>query len=156
MKLSIVTVTLNAAAHLPRLIRSLRSQTDPDFEWVVMDGGSSDGTLALLAQATELPLIWRSEPDFGIYDALNKALRLASGEYYLVAGADDVLDPGAVAGYRRLIEETDADIVTTSVRVGAHRVVHRPRGPTWLRGPRAPAPSVAECGTSPLRPCGPV
>jgi glycosyltransferase involved in cell wall biosynthesis len=143
MKLSIVTVTLNAAQHLPQLIASLRAQTRRDFEWVVMDGGSSDGTLDLLARASDLPLVWRSEADFGIYDALNKALKLARGEHYLVVGADDVLDSAAVEGFVRLIEQTGADIVTTSVRVGAHRLVDRPRGPTWLRGPRAHVTSHA-------------
>lgn len=137
MQLSIITVTLNAAATLPRLIASLRAQTLRDFEWVVMDGGSSDATLALLDQARDLPIVRRSEPDFGIYDALNKAIRLARGEHYLVVGADDALDPGAVEGYLELIARTGADIATTSVRVGATRLVQRPRGPTWLRGPRA-------------------
>lgn len=137
MKLSILTVTLNASGHLPALIESLRAQTDSHFEWVVMDGVSSDGTVALLQSATDLPIVWRSEPDFGIYDALNKAVRLARGEYYLVVGADDVLAPGAVAGYKQLIADSGADIVTTAVRVGADQLLERPQGPRWLHGPRS-------------------
>lgn len=137
MKLSILTVTFNAAGHLPALIESLRKQTNTGFEWVVMDGASTDGTVALLQAATDLPIVWRSELDFGIYDALNKAVRLARGEYYVVAGADDVFDPGAVAGFLALVEQTHADIVTTAVRVGQDRLVRRPRGPSWLHGPRA-------------------
>lgn len=143
MKLSIVTVTYNAASSLPALIDSLRRQSDRDFEWVVIDGGSTDGTVSLLKAAGDLPIVWRSEADFGIYDALNKAVRLARGSYYLVAGADDTLAPGAVEGFKRLIDETGADIVTTTVRVGDDSVVERPRGPTWLHGPRAHVTSHA-------------
>ncbi len=143
MKLSILTVTFNAARHLPGLIASLRAQTVRDFEWVVMDGASTDGTQALLTAASDLPIVWRSEPDFGIYDALNKAVALAGGEHYLVAGADDVFEPNAVQGFLALIADTDADIVTTAVRVGAHRVVQRPRGRSWLHGPRAHVTSHA-------------
>lgn len=139
VKLSIVTATFNAAAQLPGLVASLAAQTDRDFEWVVADGGSTDGTLALLetAAGARLPLAWHSEPDFGIYDALNKAVRRARGTHYLVVGADDRLDADAVANFKRLIDDSGADIVTAAVRVGSDRVVARPRGRPWLNGPRA-------------------
>lgn len=134
MKLSVITATFNAVEHLPNLLDSLRGQTDLDFEWVVMDGCSSDGTVALLAGIEDLQLVYRSEPDFGIYDALNKAIRLARGEYYLVVGADDVLEPTAIASYKALIEATRADIVTTAVRFGEQKIIERPRGAPWWSG----------------------
>src|SRR5574343_103309 len=84
--ISIITVTFNAAAHLPTLIDSLRNQSDRGFEWIVVDGASTDKTVDLL-EASGIVTTWISEPDFGIYDALNKAIRLSTGEYYLVLGA---------------------------------------------------------------------
>ena len=119
MKLSIVTVTFNAAGHLPALADSLRQQTDRDFEWVVMDGGSSDGTVELLCGFSDLPLVWRSEADFGIYHAMNKALGLASGEYYLVCGADDRLAPTAIADYREAARKTSADVISACAETDA-------------------------------------
>ncbi len=138
MKLSIVTATFNAAMQLPALIESLQQQTDQEFEWVVMDGGSADGTVELLSGISNLSLVWRSEPDFGIYDALNKAVKLAHGEYYLVVGADDVLDPAAVAQFKKLADETGADILTAAVAYsGGLGVFRKPQGPAWLRGQMA-------------------
>ena len=84
--ISVITVTFNAAALLPGLMDSLRTQTDRDFEWVVVDGASTDGTVALLNSSGDILSHWISEPDFGIYDAMNKALQMARGEYYLVMG----------------------------------------------------------------------
>ncbi len=131
VRLSIVTATLDAADHLPRLIASLRSQTDPDFEWVVADGASSDGTLPLLGSITDLRVVVSSQPDFGTYDALNRAIKAASGDYYIVAGADDCFEPDAVANYRRAIAESGADIVAARARYGAGIRRVKP-GPVWL------------------------
>lgn len=86
---SIITATFNAEKHLPNLIASLRAQTCKDFEWVVADGASTDGTLKILSEVKDINLIVTSQPDFGIYDALNRAIKLASSQYYIVIGADD-------------------------------------------------------------------
>lgn len=137
MQLTIITATFNAAKHLPRLTQSLREQTDPAFEWIVMDGGSQDGTIDFLQQIHDLPLIYRSEHDFGIYDALNKAIKKASGEYYLVMGADDTLAPDGVANYKKLIADTGADILTASIQREDGKIIARPWGPAWLTGQKA-------------------
>ncbi len=131
IRLSIVTATLNAADHLPRLIASLRAQTDRDFEWVVADGASADGTLALLKSATDLNIVITSQPDFGTYDALNRAIKAATGDYYIVAGADDSFAPDAIANYRRAIAASGADIVTARAQWGA-RIMRVKSGPVWL------------------------
>lgn len=130
-KISIVTATCNAAEHLPGLIESLRSQTDRDFEWVVADGASSDGTLALLQSITDINVIISSQPDFGIYDALNRAIKLASGEYYIVAGADDQFDHDAIANFRRAIESSRADIIAARAMHGS-KCMKIKKGPSWL------------------------
>lgn len=138
--LSIVTATYNAESYLPHLIASLVAQTDPDFEWVVADGGSTDQTLDLInaAKSQLKTIIVDSRPDFGIYDALNRAVKLASGDYYVVVGADDVLFPEAVANYKRACAETGADFVTACYYDG-DKLIAGIRQPAWewLRGMHA-------------------
>ncbi|MDT8375602.1 MAG: glycosyltransferase [Mariprofundaceae bacterium] len=131
--LTVITATCNAAACLPRLIASLREQTDRDFEWVVADGASDDGTLELLKGVTDLNLVISSQPDFGIYDALNRAIRIASGEYYIVAGADDLFDHAAIANFRRAIDSSGADIIIAKATYGKRRMEVR-KGASWLLG----------------------
>lgn len=90
-RISIITSTFNAAAQLPYTIRSIREQTSLDFEWVVVDGNSTDGTQALLRENDDLIARWVSEPDQGIYDAWNKACKMARGEWIVFLGAGDEL-----------------------------------------------------------------
>ncbi len=86
MTFSIITITYNAAQVLQRTLDSVRSQTFRDFEHLIIDGASTDGTLDLLAgyDATVV-----SEPDRGIYDAMNKGLRMAKGDYVVFMNAGD-------------------------------------------------------------------
>ncbi len=137
--ISVITATYNASEHLPRLIDSLAAQTDQDFEWVVADGASTDSTLELLEGAkTKLKrVIVDSRPDFGIYDALNRAIKLASGEYYLVMGADDELFPEAIAQYKKAAAKSKADLVTAKVKIGSTVVTTRKPRWLWLFGPSA-------------------
>lgn len=133
--ISVITAVYNAEAVLPGLIASLRAQTDQNFEWIVVDGQSSDRTLQVLHEAGALVARVISEADFGIYDALNKGVRVATGDYYLVLGADDVLRPDAIALYRAAVQElgNPPDVVTAGVLEGG--VVHRARpGLAWLCG----------------------
>jgi glycosyltransferase involved in cell wall biosynthesis len=134
--ISVITVTLNCAQRLPRLLDSLLAQKDQDFEWVVVDGGSRDNTLEVVSRFPEARLRKASGPDFGIYDALNKAVALARGDYYVVAGADDELYPDAIGNFRRTAASTSSDIVAASVDWDASTL--RPmRGRRWLRGGNA-------------------
>ena len=133
--ISIVTATYNAAAGLPRLMASLIAQSDHNFEWIVADGGSTDGTVALLQQAGPVLSRWVSEPDNGIYDALNKALALARGEYYLVVGADDDLEPRAVEVLRAAAARSADDVISGCVRIGASIVPPRRYWATLRSGP---------------------
>lgn len=93
---SIITATYNAAGYLPNLARSIRGQTYGNVEWIVVDGSSKDGTLDILRQNEDVVDYWISEPDRGIYDAWNKGLRLARGEWVCFLGADDQLLPDAI------------------------------------------------------------
>lgn len=79
-KLSIITINLNNYNGLKRTINSIISQTFTDYEWIVIDGGSTDGSRELIEQYSNLFAYWCSEPDKGIYNAMNKGIRHIKGE----------------------------------------------------------------------------
>ena len=94
---SIITPTLNQGRTIGATLESVRRQTYSRIEHIVIDGGSSDSTSDILAAAHQASgLIWRSEPDRGMYDAVNKGLRLATGEIVGYLNSDDLLLPWAV------------------------------------------------------------
>lgn len=116
--ISVVTVTLNAAKHLPGLISSLRDQTDRDFDYVVIDGASGDGTKDIISFATDIVTYTISEPDRGFFDALNKAIKAVKTDFYIVMGADDRLEPDAIANFKKVVDKTGADVVIADVKAG--------------------------------------
>jgi len=93
--ISIVTPCLNATASIGRTLESVASQGYPGIEHIVVDGGSTDGTLELLAEFPDVKVI--SEPDEGLSDAVNKGIALATGELVGWLNADDWYLPGALA-----------------------------------------------------------
>lgn len=98
MRITIVTSTYNSADVLDTAAASIRAQArQRDIEWIVVDGGSTDGTIERLEQL-DLADQWISEPDEGVYDALNKAVELASGDIFGVLHSDDFFaDPNVLA-----------------------------------------------------------
>ncbi|WP_341920412.1 glycosyltransferase [Hydrocarboniphaga effusa] len=135
LSISVVTVTYNASAALPALIESLRMQTDLQFEWVVVDGGSSDSTVDLIKASGIRALRLISEPDYGIYDALNKAVRLVHTDFYLVLGADDTLAPAAIQNFRAVAQQ--ADFIAASVRTSQGQLLEPMTGSVWKHGGNA-------------------
>lgn len=95
---TIITATYNAAAVLPRLLDSLAGQSCRDFELIIQDGASNDGTVSIAENYRDkLPaLILNSEPDKGIYEAWNRALEHVRGEWAIFLGADDALEDSEV------------------------------------------------------------
>ena len=85
---SIITITYNAAATLPPTLRSVEQQTYTNYEYIVVDGASTDATLALV-EASSLDARVLSEPDKGLYDAMNKGVKMAVGEYLIFLNAGD-------------------------------------------------------------------
>ena len=81
MKLSIITVNYNDAKGLERTIQSVISQTFHDFEFIIIDGGSTDGSVDVIKKYESHIGYWVSEPDGGIYQGMNKGLLQARGEY---------------------------------------------------------------------------
>ena len=93
---SIITVVLNGAAHIEQTITSVLSQSYQNYEYIVIDGGSKDGTLDIIRKYSEHIDEWVSEPDSGIYAAMNKGLRMARGELVGLLNADDFYEPDAL------------------------------------------------------------
>jgi hypothetical protein len=89
--ISIITITYNAERFLERTINSIVSQQATDYEYIVIDGGSNDGTLGIVRQYENSITQWISEPDKGLYDAMNKGLHRATGEYVWFMNAGDEL-----------------------------------------------------------------
>jgi glycosyltransferase involved in cell wall biosynthesis len=88
-KLSVITITWNAAATLEQTLRSVREQSWPHIEHLIIDGGSDDGTLELIGRYAHEQLRWVSEPDRGLYDAMNKGAAMAKGDYLCFLNAGD-------------------------------------------------------------------
>jgi glycosyltransferase involved in cell wall biosynthesis len=116
-RISVITATRNVESTITELHASLAAQTYQNFEWVVADGLSTDSTATLLNRfADHSPwLRYLSEPDFGLYDALNKAIRMSTGDYYVVAGADDVFAPDALSNYAAWSLQGNPDVVLAGV-----------------------------------------
>ena len=91
MKISIITINLNNVSGLENTLSSVRAQTFRDFEQIVVDGGSSDGSVDVIRANSDWIAQWISEPDSGIYNAMNKGVRMASGDYLLFLNSGDCL-----------------------------------------------------------------
>src|SRR5690349_9655830 len=94
---SIVTPSLNRVDLIESTLRSVRSQSYPNVEHIVVDGGSTDGTLEVLRRYEgTYGLRWMSEPDQGMYDAINKGLAMARGEILAYLNTDDLYLPWTI------------------------------------------------------------
>lgn len=109
---SIVTVARENLAGLQATWKSVRAQQGADFEWIVIDGGSRDGSADWLAALADLRVRYGSEPDEGIYHAMNKGAELARGDYLLFLNAGDSLAaPSVLRDVRERLTETLPDIL---------------------------------------------
>ena len=141
---TVVIATYNYGRFLRAALDSVLAQSCRDFELIVVDGGSADGTRELLQEYAPRLAWWVSEPDRGQSDAFNKGFARAQGRYFVWLNADDVLLPGALAAAKAaLADGRHAWASGDFVRVTADlRVLACFRGPTsqpaWLRRPDAP------------------
>lgn len=131
---TVVTAVYNAHATVSRCLESVLQQDYPNIEHIVIDGGSSDGTVDILREYDDRIAFWKSEPDEGIYHAWNKALAEVQGEWICFLGADDEFLPGAVSCYMELAAQNpDVEYLGSQVKVvhpsGYERVFGRPW--TW-------------------------
>jgi glycosyltransferase involved in cell wall biosynthesis len=89
MKVSLLTVSFNSASTIADSIKSVRSQDYNDIEYIIVDGNSNDGTQDIINSNKTKINKWISEPDAGIYDAMNKAVKMATGEVVGILNSDD-------------------------------------------------------------------
>jgi glycosyltransferase involved in cell wall biosynthesis len=112
LQISVITAVFNRAATLGESLRSVHSQRWPEIEHIVIDGGSTDGSLAILDQHKSRIAKIVSEPDGGLYDALNKGIRQASGDVIGFMHADDEFaTPHALARVAQAFEDPDVGAV---------------------------------------------
>ena len=109
MKISIITVVYNSESALEKTIESITEQKYKDIEYIIIDGGSTDGTFAIIKKFEKHISFWISEPDKGIYDAMNKGLEKATGDYvwFLNAG-DEIYSPDTLSFINTLENDADA------------------------------------------------
>ena len=97
MKVSIITVCYNSAKTIEHTIKSVAGQDYGNIEYIIIDGGSTDGTLDIIDRYKDKISVLVSEPDEGIYDAMNKGISIASGELIGMINSDDWYGPYTVS-----------------------------------------------------------
>lgn len=110
MKVSIITVVYNGEATIESAIRSVREQDYQDIEYIIIDGASKDGTVDIVKKHKDFISKLISEPDRGIYDAMNKGISHATGDIIGILNADDMYaSPDVVSSVVKKLEESKAD-----------------------------------------------
>lgn len=109
---SVLTVCFNAVETIRETIVSVQAQTYPNIEHIIIDGGSTDGTLEVLDQYSDHLDYYASQPDKGLYDAMNKALSLAAGDYIIILNADDWYHESCIEKLVRALQYSNADFVS--------------------------------------------
>ena len=110
MKLSVITINFNNRDGLRKTIESVVNQTFKDFEYIIIDGGSTDGSVDVIKEYADRIDYWVSEPDKGIYNAMNKGIDVAKGEYCIFMNSGDCFYVNDV--YENVFRELDGvDII---------------------------------------------
>ena len=128
-KLSIITINYNNKSGLLKTIESIVNQTFQDFEFIIIDGGSTDGSLEIIKEFSNNIDYWVSEPDSGIYNAMNKGVLVATGEYCNFMNSGDCFYDRYILG-TIFKHETSADILIGKARA-PQRILLPPENPTF-------------------------
>ncbi|TLD42255.1 MAG: Glycosyltransferase involved in cell wall biogenesis [Candidatus Jettenia ecosi] len=118
MKVSVIISTFNSAKTIEDTLKSVISQDWPDLQIIIQDGKSTDDTGTIVAKYPIAMAGWQSEPDNGIYDAMNKGIRRATGDVIAVLNSDDVWLPGTLERINSVfLRNPDVGIVSGSIEV---------------------------------------
>jgi glycosyltransferase involved in cell wall biosynthesis len=133
--ISVITSTYNSAELLPRVARSIRDQSYSNIEWIIVDGDSNDSTLDEIQNNEDVIDYWVSDIDNGIYDAWNKGVSFANGDWVAFLGSDDAYYPDAIEEYVRYIfdhNKEELDYISSRVElVGSDGSVIQILGSAW-------------------------
>ncbi len=115
--ISIITIVYNGEKHFQETIDSIKKQSYTNYEYIVIDGGSTDGTLELIKKNSSIIDYWVSENDNGLYDAFNKGLKLSKGDFIGIINADDTFEKNALEILVKYTNSNpEADFIFGSVR----------------------------------------
>lgn len=134
---SIITVTYNASRWLERTLLSVLSQSYASIEYLIIDGGSTDGTVDLIKQYASGIAYWISEPDEGLYDAMNKGLRRATGDYVWFINAGDTIYTADTV--QKIVASLKKDVSLPDVLYGETALVDAEGRSLGMRRLKAPA-----------------
>ena len=109
--ISIITVAYNAAGTIEQTIKSVVNQSYENLEYIIIDGGSTDGTLDIIKKYKDRIDFWISEPDKGIFDAMNKGIEIAKGELIGIINADDWYESDIISNIADRFKNTDKKAV---------------------------------------------
>lgn len=133
MKLSVITINRNNADGLRKTIESVVNQNFTDFEYIVIDGASTDGSVEVIKEYADRITNWVSEPDKGIYNAMNKGILKAKGEYLLFLNSGDWLVDNGI--FKVVVSELNKDIVYANLIIttsDSHFIVRYPEKLSFL------------------------
>jgi len=116
-KVSIITVVYNGIKYMEQTILSVLGQSYDNIEYIIIDGGSTDGTVEIIKQYEDKINYWVSEADDGIYDAMNKGLAKVTGEIVGIINADDWYEKDAVSIVVDTFDKKNTDVVHGSMRI---------------------------------------
>lgn len=109
--ITIIIPTYNSENEIEGILYSIKNQSFLSHEIVIIDGKSTDNTLKIIKENNHLISTWISEPDQGLYDAMNKGIKLAKGKYLCFLGADDTIEKDAFKEIERVASSTNADLI---------------------------------------------
>ena len=131
--ISVVTITFNSEKYLEQTIKSVIRQTYDNREYIIIDGASKDSTIEIIKKYAGYIDFWKSEPDSGIADAMNKALKIANGDFILFIHSDDYLLDEEILdkAVNYLDPEHDIFLFNLFYSLNNHKTLAKPRGLNW-------------------------
>lgn len=117
MKITVITVCYNSAKTVERTIKSVLAQNYDELEYIIVDGKSTDGTLEIIDKYRDEISVFISEPDQGLYDAMNKGLAKATGEVFAFLNSDDYYADSVLKSVNKYFSDNDVDLVSGNMYI---------------------------------------
>lgn len=131
---SIITVVFNGVEFLEPTVLSVIDQQCDNYEYIIVDGGSTDGTLDIIRKYEKKIKVWISEPDNGLYDAMNKGLGMAQGDYvWFINAGDELYDPGTLC---KIFDDDKG--MYSDIYYGETLIIDQHRQPVGMRRQKTP------------------